>query len=113
MKHQDLISQMTLEEKCYLMSGKDFWQSRSVERLGIPNMTLSDGPHGIRKQEGAGDQLGLNGSLPATCYPTAATIANSWDPALGEHLGTEAASQDVCVLLGPGLNIKRSPLLRA
>ena len=113
MKHGDLIKQMTLEEKCYLMSGKDFWQARSVERLGIPNMTLSDGPHGIRKQEGAGDQLGLNGSLPATCYPTAATIANSWDPALGEelgeHLGTEAASQDVCVLLGPGLNIKRSP----
>ena len=113
MKHADIIKQMTLEEKCYLMSGKDFWQSRSVERLGVPNMTLSDGPHGIRKQEGAGDQLGLNGSLPATCYPTAATIANSWDPALGEeigeHLGVEAASQDVCVLLGPGLNIKRSP----
>ena len=113
MKHADIIKQMTLEEKCYLFSGKDFWQSRSVERLGVPNMTLSDGPHGIRKQEGAGDQLGLNGSLPATCYPTAATIANSWDPALGEeigaHLGAEAASQDVCVLLGPGLNIKRSP----
>ena len=113
MKHADIIKQMTLEEKCYLFSGKDFWQSRSIERLGVPNMTLSDGPHGIRKQEGAGDQLGLNGSLPATCYPTAATIANSWDPALGEeigeHLGAEAASQDVCVLLGPGLNIKRSP----
>ena len=113
MKHQNIISQMTLEEKCYLLSGKDFWQTRSVERLGIPNMMLSDGPHGIRKQEGAGDQLGLNGSVPATCYPTAATIANSWDPALGEeigeHLGAEAASQGVHVLLGPGLNIKRSP----
>ncbi len=113
MKHGDIISQMTLEEKCYLFSGKDFWQTRSVERLGVSNMTLSDGPHGIRKQEGAGDQLGLNGSLPATCYPTAATIANSWDPALGEeigeHLGTEAASQGVGTLLGPGLNIKRSP----
>ena len=113
MKHQSIISQMTLEEKCYLLSGKDFWQTRSVERLGIPNMMLSDGPHGIRKQEGAGDQLGLNGSVPATCYPTAATIANSWDPELGEeigeHLGAEAASQGVCVLLGPGLNIKRSP----
>ncbi|MBQ5986167.1 MAG: glycoside hydrolase family 3 C-terminal domain-containing protein [Clostridia bacterium] len=104
---------MTLEEKCHLLSGRDFWQTQSVKRLGIENMTLSDGPHGIRKQEGAGDQLGLNGSLPATCYPTAATMANSWDPALGEelgkHLGAEAASQDVCVLLGPGLNIKRSP----
>ena len=114
MKHQDIISQLTLEEKCYLLSGKDFWQTRSVKAKGVPNMTLSDGPHGIRKQEGAGDQLGLNGSLPATCFPTAATVANSWDPALGEevgrYLGEEAASQDVCVLLGPGLNIKRSPL---
>ena len=113
MKHEDLIRQMTLEEKCHMLSGRDFWQTQSVKRLGIENMTLSDGPHGIRKQEGAGDQLGINGSLPATCYPTAATMANSWDPALGEelgrHLGTEAASQDVCVLLGPGLNIKRSP----
>lgn len=109
-----IVQEMSLEEKCYLMSGKDFWQTRSVQRLGIPNVTLSDGPHGIRKQEGASDQLGLNGSVPATCYPTAATIANSWDVELGEeigeHLGTEAASQDVCVLLGPGLNIKRSPL---
>lgn len=114
MKHSDLISQMTLEEKCYLLSGKDFWQTRSVKRLGIESMSMSDGPHGIRKQEGAGDQLGLNGSLPATCFPTAATIANSWDPELGESigraLGEEAASQDVCVILGPGMNIKRSPL---
>jgi beta-glucosidase len=114
LKHEDLIRQMTLEEKCYLLSGKDFWQTRSVQRLEIGNVSLSDGPHGIRKQEGAGDQLGLNGSLPATCYPTAATVANSWDPALGEeigrHLGAEAAAQGVGVLLGPGLNIKRSPL---
>jgi beta-glucosidase len=109
-----IVGQMTLEEKCYLLSGKDFWQTRSVKRVNVPNVTLSDGPHGIRKQEGASDQLGLNGSVPATCYPTAATIANSWDPALGEeigtYLGTEAASQDVCVLLGPGMNVKRSPL---
>ncbi len=114
MKHEDLIRQMTLEEKCYLLSGKDFWQTRSVERLGVPSMTLSDGPHGIRKQAGEGDQLGLNPSLPATCFPTAATVANSWDPALGEeigaHLGEEAASQGVGVILGPGLNVKRSPL---
>ncbi|MBQ9492334.1 MAG: glycoside hydrolase family 3 C-terminal domain-containing protein [Oscillibacter sp.] len=114
MKHQDLISQMTLEEKCYFFSGKDFWESRSLKRLGIGGMTMADGPHGIRKQEGAGDQLGLNGSLPATCFPTAATIANSWNPELGEKighcLGEEAASQDVCVLLGPGMNIKRNPL---
>ena len=114
MKHQDIISQMTLEEKCFLLSGKDFWQTRSVERLGIHNMVLSDGPHGVRRQAGSGDQLGLNPSLPATCFPTAATIANSWDPTLGEEigqcLGEEAASQGVGVLLGPGLNIKRSPL---
>ena len=114
MKHEDIIQKMTLEEKCFLLSGKDFWQTRSVERLGVRNMTLSDGPHGIRKQAGAGDQLGLNPSLPATCFPTAAAIANSWDPALGEEvgqcLGEEAASQGVGVLLGPGLNIKRSPL---
>lgn len=114
MKYKDLISKMSLEEKCYLMSGKDFWATRSVQRLKIPGMSLSDGPHGLRKQEGAGDQLGLNASLPATCYPTAATIANSWDVELGEeigrHLGNEAAVQGVGVLLGPGLNIKRSPL---
>lgn len=114
MKHQDIVSTLALEEKSYLLSGKDFWQTRSVKSKGVSNMTLSDGSHGIRKQEGAGDRLGLNGSVSATCVPTAATIANSWDPELGEEigqfLGHEAASQDVCVLLGPGLNIKRSPL---
>ncbi len=114
MKHQDIISKMTLEQKCYLLSGRDFWATRSTESAGVPSISLSDGPHGIRKQEGAGDQLGLNGSVPATCFPTAATMANSWDPALGEamgqYLGEEAAVQDVAVLLGPGLNIKRSPL---
>lgn len=114
MKHQELISKMSLEEKCYLFSGKDFWQTRAIKRLGIPNMTMADGPHGVRKQEGAGDQLGLNASLPATCFPTAAAMANSWDPELGEEmgkcLGEEAACQGVEVLLGPGLNMKRSPL---
>ncbi len=114
LKYQDLISKMTLEEKCYLFSGKDFWQTRSIRRLGIPSIVLADGPHGLRKQEGASDQLGLNASVPATCYPTAATMANSWDPELGEeigrYLGNEAAEQEVAVLLGPGMNIKRSPL---
>ena len=113
-KIKQLVQKLTLTEKCYLLSGKDFWQTRSIEHAGIPSVTLSDGPHGVRKQEGASDQLGLNGSIPATCYPTAAAVANSWNTALGEeigaHLGTEAASQDVCVLLGPGLNMKRSPL---
>lgn len=111
---KNLVEQMSLEEKCYFLSGKDFWSTRSVERLGIKSISLSDGPHGIRKQEGASDQLGLNKSIPATCFPTAATIANSWNPKLGEEigacLGEEAISQDVGVILGPGLNIKRNPL---
>ena len=114
MKHGDIIKKLSLDEKCYLLSGYDFWSTVSVQAKGVPSINLSDGPHGIRKQEGAGDQLGLGGSLPATCFPTAATIANSWDPELGEKigecLGEEAASQDVSVLLGPGLNIKRNPL---
>ncbi len=114
MKHPDIVSRMTVDEKCGFLSGKNFWQTRSCKRLGVESITLTDGPHGVRRQEGSGDQLGLNASLPATCYPTAATIANSWDPDLGEelgrHLGAEAVSQDVSVLLGPGLNIKRNPL---
>ena len=85
MKHQGIISKLTLEEKCYLLSDKDFWQTRSVKAKGVPNMPLSDGPHGIRKQEGAGDQLGLNGALPATCFPTAATHCQRLGPGAGRH----------------------------
>ena len=114
LKHQELIGKMTLEEKAAFLSGKNVWQTRDFARLGIPSIFCSDGPHGIRKQAGAGDHLGLNASLPATCFPTAATIANSWNEELGremgEALGEEAAAQEVNVLLGPGLNIKRSPL---
>ncbi len=114
LKHKEILDQLSLGEKCYLLSGKDFWQTRGIAHAGIPNMTLSDGPHGLRKQAGASDHLGLNGSVPATCYPTAATMANSWNPALGEEmaacLGKEATVQDVGVVLGPGLNMKRSPL---
>lgn len=83
MKHEEMIKKMTLEEKAAFLSGKGEWQTWDFERLGIPSMYCSDGPHGIRKQAGAGDHLGLNPSLPATCFPTAATMANSWDPALG------------------------------
>ena len=105
---------MTIEEKAAILSGKTVWQTREIDRLSIPSIFLSDGPHGIRKQAGAGDHLGLNASLKATCFPTAATIANSWNQDLGEEigqaLGEEAASMDVNILLGPGLNIKRSPL---
>ncbi|MDX8045277.1 glycoside hydrolase family 3 C-terminal domain-containing protein [Gracilibacillus sp. S3-1-1] len=114
MKHKQIIDKMTLEEKASLMSGKDFWQSENIDRLGIKNMFLADGPHGIRKQAKAADHLGLNESIPATCFPTAATIANSWNTKLGEeigqYLGEEAVAQEVNVLLGPGINMKRDPL---
>ncbi|MFD0616101.1 beta-glucosidase [Paenibacillus sp. GCM10027629] len=114
MKYQDLIQQMTLEEKASLMSGKDFWQTQDIKRLGIDSIFLADGPHGIRKQAEAADHLGLNPSNPATCFPTAATVANSWNTELGEkigdYLGEEAAAQKVHVLLGPGINMKRNPL---
>ncbi|MCR5716448.1 MAG: glycoside hydrolase family 3 C-terminal domain-containing protein [Lachnospiraceae bacterium] len=114
MKHQDIIDQMSKEQKAAFLSGKGEWETRDFPSLGIPSMFCSDGPHGLRKQAGAGDHLGLNGSLPATCFPTAATIANSWSTELGEELGealgNEAAALGVHVLLGPGLNIKRSPL---
>lgn len=96
------------------MSGANFWNTRGVERLGIPSMMLTDGPHGVRKQAGKADNLGLNKSMPATCFPTAASLANSWDTDLlrrvGAALGREAASMQVGVLLGPGLNIIRNPL---
>ncbi len=96
------------------MSGANFWNTKPVERLGVPSIMLTDGPHGLRKQGGAADHLGLNASIPATGFPTAATLANSWDVDLlgrvGELLGAEAAAEQVSVLLGPGLNIKRNPL---
>ena len=114
MKHADVIEQLTLEEKAALLGGHGEWDSWAIPRLNIPAMIMSDGPHGIRRQAGAGDHLGLNASLPATCFPTAATMANSWNQALGEEvghaLGEEAKALGVNILLGPGMNIKRSPL---
>ncbi len=114
LKYESIISRMTLEEKALMMSGKNTWQTVDFEKYGIPSMTMSDGPHGLRRQAGAGDHLGLNASLPATCFPTAASVANSWDEELGEEIGAalaeEAVTMDVNVVLGPGLNIKRSPL---
>ena len=111
---QRLISEMTLEEKASLMSGKNFWETVDIERLGIPSMLLADGPHGIRKQMKSADHLGLNESIKATCFPTAATMANSWNTDLVEvtaaALGQEAAAQGVNVVLGPGINLKRNPL---
>ena len=109
-----LLQQLTLEQKCALLSGAATFKTRALPQYGIPQIWLSDGPHGVRKQAGAADHLGQNPSEPATCFPTASAIASSWDTALGEELGhalgEEAAAQDVAVLLGPGLNTKRSPL---
>ncbi len=114
MKHEDIVKQMTLEEKCKFLSGHDVWHTHSFERLGIPAMMLSDGPSGLRKQAGEGDHLGLNASTKATCIPSASTIANGWDPTIAEKMGSvvgaDARAQGVQVLLGPGLNTKRSSL---
>ena len=109
-----LLKELTLEEKCALLSGAETFKTRGMPQHGIPQIWLSDGPHGLRKQAGESDHLGLNPSVPATCFPTASAVANSWDTALGEEigaaLGEEAAAQEVSVLLGPGLNMKRNPL---
>ena len=114
MNYAETIRSLTLKQKCALLSGGDTFQTRALPSCGIPSIWLSDGPHGVRKQAGASDHLGINPSEPATCFPTASAVASSWDPALGEKigeaLGQEAAAQDVAVLLGPGLNTKRSPL---
>jgi beta-glucosidase len=109
-----LLAELTLEEKAALCLGSDFWHTAAVPRLGIPAITLSDGPHGLRRQPDQGDHVGISGSLPATCFPTAAALASSFDPDLvrrvGKAIGEEARAQDVQIVLGPGVNIKRSPL---
>ncbi|MCI1018648.1 glycoside hydrolase family 3 C-terminal domain-containing protein [Microbacterium sp. C5A9] len=105
---------LTLDEKASLTSGADFWTTKSVDRLGIPSLMLTDGPHGLRKQGGDTDHLGLAGSIPATCFPPAVGLSATFDPELAERvgvaLGIESAIEDVAVILGPGINIKRSPL---
>jgi len=109
-----MIENLTLLEKAALLTGKSVWETYDVPRTGLRSLWLADGPHGVRKQLGSADHLGLGASQPATCFPTAAAVANTWDVELAEEIGTalgaEAAAQDVDVLLGPGLNIKRSPL---
>lgn len=110
----EILPKLTLDEKASLCSGRNLWQTKAIERLDIPAITVSDGPHGLRKQPGTGDNLGHTTSLPATCFPPACTTASSWDPdllrAIGAALGEEARQQAVAVLLGPGVNIKRNPL---
>lgn len=113
----DVLAQLSLEEKAGLLSGRDFWHTQGVDRLGVRSVMVSDGPHGLRAQperSQGGDHVGLGGSLPATCFPTAGAIASTWNPALlheiGEALATEARACNLSVILGPGVNMKRSPL---
>lgn len=114
MKHKELLSQMTLEEKTALCSGLDFWHLNGVDRLGLKSIMVSDGPHGLRKHSDKKDKTDIMGSVPAVCFPTASATAASWDEELiykmGEALGDECRAEKVSVLLGPGNNIKRSPL---
>jgi beta-glucosidase len=111
---EKIIQQMTLEEKADFCSGSDFWHTQPVERLGVPAVMMSDGPSGLRKQDEQGDHLGINESIPAVCFPSSAAVASSFDTALaeklGETLGNECRAEKLALLLGPGLNIKRSPL---
>jgi beta-glucosidase len=108
------VADLNLEEKASLTSGLNFWHTKPVERVGIPSIMMTDGPHGLRKQAGTGDHLGLGSSVPATCFPPAVGLGSSWDVELvdrvGRALGVETSIEDVAVLLGPGINIKRSPL---
>ena len=114
MNAEQILKEMSLEEKAAFCSGRDFWHTKAVERLGVPSVMMCDGPHGLRKQEGEGDHLGINKSIETVCYPTAAALASSFDrdvmKRLGEALGQECQAENVAMLLGPGLNIKRSPL---
>jgi len=111
---KEIVSKLTLEEKASLCSGADFWKLETVDRLGLTSIMMSDGPHGLRKQSGTSDHLGINESVPTTCFPTASATANSFDRTLlnemGEALAEECLEEDVSVILGPGANIKRSPL---
>jgi len=111
---KNIVARMTLEEKASLCSGADFWHTKAVERLGVPAVMVSDGPHGLRKQGQTGDHLGVNDSIPAVCFPAACATAASFDrqvvSRLGEALGDACQHEDVSVILGPSVNIKRSPL---
>ena len=113
-KIKELVGKMTLEEKAGLCSGEDFWHTKAVERLGIPAMMVSDGPHGLRKQDDSADNLGINDSIKAVCFPAGCATASSFNRKLiyemGEILGRECQSENVGILLGPAVNIKRSPL---
>ena len=112
--HRSLLADLTREEKASLVSGSGFWHTRSLDRVGLPAIMVSDGPHGLRAQPGAGDHVGLGDSVPATCFPTASALGSSFDVdlarAVGAAIGREARAQGVSVVLGPGINLKRTPL---
>ncbi|WP_203623673.1 MULTISPECIES: glycoside hydrolase family 3 C-terminal domain-containing protein [unclassified Lacticaseibacillus] len=114
MNIKQIVSQLTLEQKAALLSGATTFDTFGIRKLGIPSLAMSDGPSGLRKQEGAADNLGLNGSIPATCFPSGSTLANSWDPAVstavGQALGEESQANEVQVILGPAMNIQKNPL---
>lgn len=114
MNIKEIISKMTLEDKISLCTGEDFWHTKKMEKYGIPSIMMCDGPHGLRCQKGVADIMGINDSLPATCFPTAVTAGATWNRELyrreGEAIGREARGYEVSVVLGPGCNIKRNPL---
>lgn len=114
MNIEEIVKRLSLEEKIALCSGADFWHTKAMPERGISAMMMCDGPHGLRRQEDAADMLGINRALPATCFPTAASTACSWDAELlgeiGGAIGAEAAASGVGLVLGPGMNIKRDPL---
>ncbi len=109
-----IVATLTDDQKAQILAGASFWRTIGIPKAGIEAQTLSDGPHGLRKQQGVADNMGLNSSIPATCFPTASALACSFDADLlrevGRALGEECRKEDVSVLLGPGVNIKRSPL---
>ena len=111
---RDTLSRMSLREKIDLCEGHDFWHTRAFKKHGIGAVMMCDGPHGLRKQTAASDMLGVNSAVPATCFPTAVAAGCSWDPelcaAIGKAIAEEARANEVSLVLGPGLNIKRNPL---
>ena len=114
MEVKKIISKMTLEEKIAFCTGADFWHTKAMPKYGVPEMTMADGPHGLRFQKGEADMVGVNQSVPATCFPPAVTAGATWNEELyaaeGEAIGREGLAEGVTMILGPGCNIKRNPL---
>jgi beta-glucosidase len=114
MTPKDLVSTLSIDQKIKLLSGKNFWYLHGLAKYDLKSIMLTDGPHGLRKQKGSGDAVGLSDSIPSTCFPTASCLASSWDRDLlkevGQALGEACLKEGVSVLLGPGVNIKRHPL---